>query len=62
MNLNDAVQWVAQRFGISGTITVSNDSIEELEDWKFLANYERIQNIELQINNIVLKEYDSSIL
>lgn len=61
IDLNDAVRWVAARFGISGT---DEEAPEEnpMEDWKRLANYERIQNIELNTKEIVLKEYDRTIL
>ncbi|MBO7536327.1 MAG: hypothetical protein J6T34_04215 [Bacilli bacterium] len=61
-DLNDAVRWVARRFGISGRL--EDDSKEDqIEDWKFLATYGRIKEIELaDKKNIVLKEYDDSIL
>lgn len=60
-DLNDAVRWIAQRFGFSGE---HEDGSEEdsLDDWKILANYERIQDISLKDNSLTLKEYDSDIL
>ena len=61
VDLNDAVRALAQMFGISGEY-VQNIDENELEDWKLLANYERIQDIEIKSSNIVLKEYDASIL
>ena len=60
-DLNDAVRWVAAKFGIVGTYEDSPDE-EDLEDWKYLANYERIQDIELKSSEVVLKEYDDVIL
>ena len=60
-DLNDAVRWVAQKFGFSGREEDSPET-EGLEDWKIFANYERIQNIELKDNSITLKEYDNTIL
>jgi hypothetical protein len=60
-DLNDAVRWVAQRFGLSGT-QADGPSENNLEDWKILAGYERIQNIELKSNNIILKDYEDIIL
>lgn len=60
-DLNDAVRWVAQKFGMAGR-EEDRPEEEDLEDWKFLANYERIQDIELKSNNIVLKEYEDTIL
>ena len=60
-DLNDAVRWIAARLGISGAEEDAPKE-EQLEDWKKIANYERIQNIELETKNIVLKEYDRDIL
>ena len=60
-DLNDAVRWVAQRFGLAGTVK-EEGSEEVLEDWKILANYDRIQDISIQPNSITLKEYDRTIL
>jgi hypothetical protein len=60
-DLNDAVRWVAQRFGFSGD-NENRPEDEELDDWKYLANYERIQDIELKTNSIILKEYENDIL
>ena len=60
-DLNDAVRWIARRFNLSG---VEEDIPEEnsLEDWKILANYSRIQDIQIKTPNVVLKEYDDKIL
>lgn len=60
-DLNDAVRWIARRFGISGK---EEDSPEEtgLEDWKILANYSRIQDIQIAAPHVVLEEYDDTIL
>ena len=61
LDLNDAVRWVAQRFGLSGDYQEATD-LSTLEDWKYFANYDRIQEIELKDNNILLKEYNKEIL
>ena len=61
LDLNDAVRWVAQRFGLSGDYQ-ENIDLSILEDWKYFVNYDRIQEIELKDNNVLLKEYDSEIL
>lgn len=60
-DLNDAVRWIARKFGLSG---VEEDCPDEngLEDWKILANYSRIQDIQINIPNVILKEYDDIIL
>lgn len=60
-NLNDAVRWIAQKFGMSGREEDSPED-EDLDDWKYLANYGRIQEIEIKTNEVKLKEYDSTIL
>ena len=63
LDLNDAVRWIARRFGISGIEEDDGKSSNDIEDWKLLANYERIQTIEPKGRiDITLKEYDSSIL
>ena len=59
-DLNDAVRWIAHRFGISGEI--QEDAEDVLEDWKIFSNYDRIQEIEYKISDVVLKEYDKEIL
>ncbi len=60
-DLNDAVRWVAQKLGLSGR-EENSDEESDLNDWKYLANYDRIQDIELKENIIHLKEYDDIIL
>ena len=60
-DLNDAVRWIAQRFGFSGDHE-NRPEDEDLDDWKYLANYERIQDITVKGNSIVLKEYEPEIL
>ena len=59
-DLNMAIRWIAQRLGIAGRYEIEQDLA--LEDWNYLKNYERIQEIELNTQNILLKEYDGSIL
>lgn len=58
--LNDAVRFIARRFGIAGTEIDNED--EKLDDWTFINNYNRIQDISPKDFNVVLKEYDISIL
>lgn len=60
IDLNEAVKLVAQKCGISGTY--QQEENEKLEDWEYLDNYKRIQEIEYKVNNILLKEYDNDIL
>ena len=60
-DLNDAVRWVAQHFQLAGR-EADAPTIEALDDWKILASYDRIQDIQIRLPNIILKEYDDSIL
>lgn len=59
-DLNDAVIWIAKKFGISSTYSKDDDS--NLEDWKILNQYDKINNIEIKTNEIILKEYNPIIL
>jgi hypothetical protein len=54
-DLNDAIRWVAQKLGISGRLEDA-PSEEELADWKYLANYNRIADITLNKNEVLLKD------
>lgn len=60
-NLNDAVRWVANHFGLSGSV-IEDDELKTLADWKVLEEYERVQEVRPQIRQVILKEYNSSIL
>ena len=60
-DLNDAVRWVAFKFGMSSSFHIDDEN-KKLLDWQFLGNYDRIQEIELKDYSIQLKEYDSTIL
>ena len=61
-DLNDAVRWVARRFGIAGRNEDGSEADDKIEDWKLLANYEKIKEIELRENKIELKEFCTDIL
>lgn len=62
-DLNDAVRWIATKFGFSGTSTDNLSEETGMEDWIRLANYNRIQEIQPKDkSDIILKEYDSIIL
>ena len=61
IDLNDAVRYIAAKHGFGGRLEDTEDI--ELEDWEILANYDRIQSIELnEKQNIILKEYENDIL
>ena len=60
-DLNDAVRLIASHFGIVGVYS-PEDKNEILEDWKYFDNYNRIQDLSVSQSEIILKEYDKSIL
>ena len=60
IDLNDAVRYVAAKFGIMG-------EYEEVDldlpiDWKLFDGYTRVQDIELKDYSVQLKDYDDIIL
>ena len=62
-DLNDAVRWIAKYFHINGNYVEEKE--EKLEDWYLLSQYERIDNIHLDLKQqaeIVLKTYDPAVL
>lgn len=59
-DLNDAVRYIAFKFGLSGTYL--EEETDKLADWQFLDLYDRISDIEINNDKIVLKEYDDIIL
>lgn len=60
LDLNDAVRALAYRFGYLDFIEDQQE--EKLEDWKVFNRYDRINSIKIKDYDIVLKEYDKSIL
>ena len=60
IDLNDAVRYIAGKFGIAGEYMTEEE--ENNEDWKIFESYTRIQEIEQKDYSVELKEYDSTIL
>ena len=60
-DLNDAIRWVANHFGILGAV-IKEDDLKTLDDWKILEEYERIEEVRPSSKEIILQEYDSNIL
>ena len=58
-DLNDAVRYIAIRFGLAGDETFEDDS---LIDWKTFNAYDRVQSLEIKDYHAELKEYDDIIL
>lgn len=61
-DLNDAVRWVARRFGIAGRLEDGTEDEEKLDDWLHLARYDKLKEIEVKNNIFELKEFNSDIL
>ena len=62
-DLNDAVRWVANYFHIDGVYVQEEE--DKLEDWYLLSQYDRIDNIHLNLKEqekVVLKKYNPNIL
>ena len=59
MDLNDAVRYIAYKFGIDGIDT--NDDTVGLLDWQYLNNYDKINEINIKKQEVHLKNYDSTI-
>ena len=57
--LNDAVRYIAIKFGISGEEFIEDDS---LIDWKTFEAYDRIKDLEIKDYHATLKPYDDTIL
>lgn len=60
-DLNEAIKYVAYKFGITSRIQEDLGSDNEKE-WDILDNYNRIQTLELKDLSVSLKEYDDVIL
>ena len=58
-DLNDAVRYIAIRFGLAGEAELEDDS---LIDWKTFNAYDRVQGLEIKDYHVELKEYDDTIL
>lgn len=59
-DLNDAVRYIAAKFGIIGVL--QEDDNNALEDWKILESYANILTEPIKMQHIELKKYDSHIL
>lgn len=60
-DLNDAVRWIANYFGIIGTLEEQED-LSGLDDWKIFANYDKTDEDNKSSDNFQLKIYDDKIL
>jgi len=60
-DLNDAVRYIANRFGIVGTVSAFNQE-DELEDWSIFRSYEQIHETANRKKRYNFKQYNSDIL
>ena len=58
-DLNDAVRYIAIRYGLAGEEELEDDS---LIDWKTFNAYDRVQSLEIKDYHAELKPYDDIIL
>lgn len=59
IDLNDAVRFIAAKFGISGEY---QEELDLPADWKIFDGYARVQEIEQKDYSVQLKDYDPIIL
>lgn len=59
-DLNDAVRYIAIRFGLAGYAEV--DEQDSLLDWKTLDAYDRITKLEIKDYRVDLKSYNDNVL
>ena len=61
-NLPEAVEWVARKFGYAPNIKDEENEISIKEDLLLLENYDRIKDININTQQIELKEYKADFL
>ena len=61
-DLNEAVRYIAFKFGIITTADGESTNLKDIPDWQILNNYDRIEQIEIKNYSLQLKEYDPVIL
>ena len=61
-DLNDAVKFIAIKFGIISNKEYNLEDENNSADWEVFNRYDRIQSAEVKDYHIQLKEYDESIL
>lgn len=56
--LPQAIDFIARKFGYLPQNVQENFKLDNLQDWKILDRYDRINNIDITTQEIELKEYD----
>lgn len=60
--LPQAVTYIAQKFGFAPNDNSFENKVTNIEDWRVLEKYDRIKNIDINNQEIELKEYDDTVL
>lgn len=60
--LPQAIDYIAKMFGFQPNDNSETFQLDNLEDWKIFERYDRIKDINVQTQEITLKEYDGSFL
>ena len=58
----DRIKWVARKFGYAPNIKDEENEISIKEDLTILSNYDRIKDINVNTQEVELKEYDDKVL
>jgi hypothetical protein len=61
-NLPEAIDFIARKFGFSPNEVDFDDQQQNRDDFKLFERYDRIKDINVQTQEIELKEYDGSFL
>jgi len=61
-NLPEAVDYIARKFGYAPNVKIDDSEILIKQDLTILNNYDRIKNININTQQIELKEYDGTFL
>lgn len=59
-DLNDAIRYVAIRYGINIEVDLQDDS--DLNDWLVLNKYDRLQSVDVKDYHVKLKPFDDTIM
>lgn len=61
-NLPEAIDYIARKFGYSPNAIKNENDLSTAEDFKILEKYDRIKDININTQEVELKEYDGTFL
>lgn len=61
-NLPEAIDYIARKFGYSPNVIADDSELDIQKDLHILQNYDRIKDINIETQQVELKEYDGSFL